>query len=372
MINVASRPFYQVADRILGSQFLQDIAEFFLNFQSMYGGFVERAQVGRAAAARSADDVRGRHHARGRAAPRGRAVLRGADETRLPPRRARAQQDAARVSPVERGRAGGRRSWSATARRSGASSRPRGDPALADPRSRPRGVLRTLGDSFRNYEVVAEREAELRDELAAPPRGRRERADLRLRHRRRRRARPDRRPSLRLHAIRDGPGETSVAFGGEAVCSIAAVHETKRPALLRRGAAPRAAAGGVVAAARRPLLLRPPVARPRGSEDRQRFVILAQVRPTTGQTAVPHRPRGLGRRRGSRAAPRDGVAQRRDRRGRRAGAGVDRARPRAVHPRSLPASRSSRSSRARRGPRSVGGSGSSSTTTSRSSTGSPT
>ena len=69
MINVASRPFYQVADRILGSQFLQDIAEFFLNFQSMYAGFVERAEVGRAAAARSPDDVRGRHHAGGRAAP---------------------------------------------------------------------------------------------------------------------------------------------------------------------------------------------------------------------------------------------------------------------------------------------------------------
>ena len=38
MINVASRPFYQMADRLLGSQFLQDIAEFFLNFQSMYAG----------------------------------------------------------------------------------------------------------------------------------------------------------------------------------------------------------------------------------------------------------------------------------------------------------------------------------------------
>jgi hypothetical protein len=44
MFNAASRPFYQMADRGLGSQFLQDIAEFFLNFQSMYGGFVERAQ----------------------------------------------------------------------------------------------------------------------------------------------------------------------------------------------------------------------------------------------------------------------------------------------------------------------------------------
>ena len=78
MFNAASRPFYQMADRVLGSQFLQDIAEFFLNFQSMYGGFVERAQVGRAAAARPAHDVRGRDHARGRAAARGGDVLRGA------------------------------------------------------------------------------------------------------------------------------------------------------------------------------------------------------------------------------------------------------------------------------------------------------
>ncbi len=45
VLTAASRPFYQLADRILGSQFLQDIAEFFLNFQSMYDGFVERAQA---------------------------------------------------------------------------------------------------------------------------------------------------------------------------------------------------------------------------------------------------------------------------------------------------------------------------------------
>jgi anion-transporting ArsA/GET3 family ATPase len=40
---LAAKPFYQVADKILGSQFLQDVAEFFLLFQGMYGGFVERA-----------------------------------------------------------------------------------------------------------------------------------------------------------------------------------------------------------------------------------------------------------------------------------------------------------------------------------------
>ncbi len=45
LVNVASRPFYQVADRILGSQFLSDIAEFFILFQSMYDGFVTRAKA---------------------------------------------------------------------------------------------------------------------------------------------------------------------------------------------------------------------------------------------------------------------------------------------------------------------------------------
>jgi anion-transporting ArsA/GET3 family ATPase len=45
MVTLASRPFYQVADRVLGSQFLQDIAEFFLLFQTMYDGFVERSQA---------------------------------------------------------------------------------------------------------------------------------------------------------------------------------------------------------------------------------------------------------------------------------------------------------------------------------------
>jgi anion-transporting ArsA/GET3 family ATPase len=45
LVNLASRPFYQVADRILGTQFLEDIAEFFLLFQTMYDGFVERARA---------------------------------------------------------------------------------------------------------------------------------------------------------------------------------------------------------------------------------------------------------------------------------------------------------------------------------------
>ena len=45
LVNAATRPFYQVADRILGTQFLADISEFFILFQSMYAGFVERAEA---------------------------------------------------------------------------------------------------------------------------------------------------------------------------------------------------------------------------------------------------------------------------------------------------------------------------------------
>jgi anion-transporting ArsA/GET3 family ATPase len=44
LVNFASKPFYSVADRILGTQFLQDIAEFFILFQTMAPGFVERAE----------------------------------------------------------------------------------------------------------------------------------------------------------------------------------------------------------------------------------------------------------------------------------------------------------------------------------------
>ncbi|MEZ5258449.1 MAG: ArsA-related P-loop ATPase [Ilumatobacteraceae bacterium] len=43
LFTVASKPFYQIADRVLGSRFLQDIAEFFVLFQTMEAGFVQRA-----------------------------------------------------------------------------------------------------------------------------------------------------------------------------------------------------------------------------------------------------------------------------------------------------------------------------------------
>jgi anion-transporting ArsA/GET3 family ATPase len=45
VVNLASKPFFTVADRVLGSQFLHDIAEFFSLFQTMAPGFVERAKA---------------------------------------------------------------------------------------------------------------------------------------------------------------------------------------------------------------------------------------------------------------------------------------------------------------------------------------
>src|SRR5215213_5385355 len=44
LFTVASKPFYQIADRVLGSGFLRDIADFFVLFQAMEKGFVARAR----------------------------------------------------------------------------------------------------------------------------------------------------------------------------------------------------------------------------------------------------------------------------------------------------------------------------------------
>jgi anion-transporting ArsA/GET3 family ATPase len=44
VVSFATKPFFSVADRVLGSQFLEDIAEFFSLFQTMAAGFRERAE----------------------------------------------------------------------------------------------------------------------------------------------------------------------------------------------------------------------------------------------------------------------------------------------------------------------------------------
>jgi anion-transporting ArsA/GET3 family ATPase len=44
LADAAARPFYYVADRVLGTKFLEDITEFFILFQTLSEGFVQRAK----------------------------------------------------------------------------------------------------------------------------------------------------------------------------------------------------------------------------------------------------------------------------------------------------------------------------------------
>jgi anion-transporting ArsA/GET3 family ATPase len=167
VLNVASKPFYTMADRILGSKFLEDIAEFFLNFQTMYQGFVERA----GAVERLLHDRRTTfavvttleaaplHEAelfcdelQNRKFHLGALVLnKTLPDYLLDPAGDRAAgmfcDDAGLLADA---------------------LAETGHDALAD-RARTARVLRTIGESFRNFAVVAKREAELRAELAKAP-----------------------------------------------------------------------------------------------------------------------------------------------------------------------------------------------------------
>ena len=167
LVNLASRPFYQVADRILGSQFLEDIAEFFLNFQSMYDGFVERARaverllhdrrtsfvvVTTLEASPLAEAEVFCRELVERGFPFGALVL----NKTLPA--AFTDPAAGRVATTLLDEAATLAAELAAA----------GQPALADAAIDAR-VLRTVAESFRNFAVVAARESELRHELARLP-----------------------------------------------------------------------------------------------------------------------------------------------------------------------------------------------------------
>jgi len=167
VLNVASRPFYQVADRVLGSKFLEDIAGFFLNFQPMYEGFVERATAVQALlsdrrttfavvttleaaplheAERFCDELRTRgFHL-------GALVLNMTLPASLLSRDGASAADALVSRSAELAGALGEID----------------DEALSD-HDRTARVLRTVGESFRNFAVVAKREAELRTELQRVP-----------------------------------------------------------------------------------------------------------------------------------------------------------------------------------------------------------
>jgi anion-transporting ArsA/GET3 family ATPase len=167
VVSFASRPFYQIADRVLGSQFLQDIAEFFLNFQSMYDGFVERAEAVErllhdrrttfavvttleGAPLREAEffaqELTARHY------PFGAMVLNRV----LPDYLSSPEGHAAATAVTER------------ADRLAKELATLGDPGLDDPDRNAR-VLRTAARTFDDYAVVATRERELRAELSRLP-----------------------------------------------------------------------------------------------------------------------------------------------------------------------------------------------------------
>jgi anion-transporting ArsA/GET3 family ATPase len=163
VLNLASRPFYQVADRLLGSQFLQDIAEFFLLFQTMYDGFVERSNaVKRLVHGRRTTFV----------------VVSTLEETPL--REAEFFMDALRRLGLHPGALILNKVLPAYLLDPGATAvaeRLRGDgPALAAELGADVGepgpvarVLREVGESYLNFGVVAKREAEQRAELASRP-----------------------------------------------------------------------------------------------------------------------------------------------------------------------------------------------------------
>jgi anion-transporting ArsA/GET3 family ATPase len=162
VLNAASRPFYTVADRILGSQFLEDIAEFFILFQTMYDGFVERAN----AVARLLHD------------PRTAFVVVTTLEP-APAREARFFIDELSTRKLSLGGVVANKVLPESLLRSENQSLARClverssdiaahltaiDPATDD--AVPLGrMLAEVGDSFANFSLVARREAELRAEL---------------------------------------------------------------------------------------------------------------------------------------------------------------------------------------------------------------
>ncbi len=167
IVNFASRPFYQLADRVLGSQFLQDIAEFFLNFQSMYDGFITRAQ----AVERLLHDRRTSF-----------VVVTTLDGAPLREAEFFCQELAARRFPLGAivlnrvlpdfltspdGQAAATLLCDQSERLA-ESVAALGERGLED-LERTARVLRTIGATFRDYSVVATREREVREELGRVP-----------------------------------------------------------------------------------------------------------------------------------------------------------------------------------------------------------
>lgn len=164
LFTVASRPFYQIADRILGSRFLQDIAEFFSLFQTMERGFVRRAhEVERllsddrstfvvVSTLEAAPAVEARYFVD--ELTRRRLPLGGIVANRVLPPGLR-DRAVARSAEVLRGALESTTLVADAAR------------IVDEPEPLVRDVLAVVADRFRDIAVVAKREAERQSELAA-------------------------------------------------------------------------------------------------------------------------------------------------------------------------------------------------------------
>jgi anion-transporting ArsA/GET3 family ATPase len=163
-VTLASKPFYTVADRILGTKFLEDIAEFFSLFQTMERGFVSRAkEVTRVLGDRRTTfavittlEASPLHEAeffmealQARKLPLGALVLNKVLPAYLRDESATEAADVLRSSNTELGAELA--------------------PLVAAPEARVAGVLAEVASSFANFRVVAQREAEQRAELAVAP-----------------------------------------------------------------------------------------------------------------------------------------------------------------------------------------------------------
>jgi anion-transporting ArsA/GET3 family ATPase len=163
VLSFASKPFYTVADRILGSQFLEDIAEFFLLFQSMYDGFVDRAK----AVTRVLEDRRTTFVV---VSTLESAPVREAEFFIRELQARKLHLGAVVLNKVLPDYLLDRKATT-SAKRMVADA-----PVLAEALDRTFGesaqierVLREVGESFLNFQVVAKREAETKGELAGAP-----------------------------------------------------------------------------------------------------------------------------------------------------------------------------------------------------------
>jgi anion-transporting ArsA/GET3 family ATPase len=163
VLTMASKPFYSVADRILGSKFLEDIAEFFLLFQTMYKGFVKRSQ----AVTRTLADKRTSF------------VVVSTLES-APVKEAEFFIEALGQRGLHLGAVVLNKVLPSSFLDAGATqaaaalcddpARLAGElPATVGPPEQVARVLREVGESYLNFQVVAKREAEIRAELSASP-----------------------------------------------------------------------------------------------------------------------------------------------------------------------------------------------------------